>query len=196
MIVITGWRSQIAVEFKALLPKGEVPVWGRVVGGPFPLSADRYLFCQGLLYPKTSAEQTEDEIKASIKANYGSIAIECRRIFAVNDRARVCIIGSESAYHGSYDGTYAASKRKIHNFVENLHLESPHQQLVAISPGIIEDAGMTTRRTDVENLDRRRAEHPKRRFVTSIEVAKMAHFLLYGSDYVTGTVVRMHGGQR
>jgi hypothetical protein len=56
---------------------------------------------------------------------------------------------------------------------------------------------MTLRRDDTENLERRREEHPKKRFLTSLEVAKMVHHLLYVDEgYTTGTVIRMNGGGR
>lgn len=53
---------------------------------------------------------------------------------------------------------------------------------------------MTTRRQDLRNLARRREAHPLGRFLKAREVAQMAHFLLYLAPYVSGTVVRMHGG--
>lgn len=197
MIIITGWRSQIAVEFRALLPKEELPVWGVADDVPFPLTAERYLFCQGLLRPKPADEQTDDEIREGLRVNYGSIARACNRILSANDRARICIIGSESGYRGSFDGVYAAAKKAMHSFIEKTQCRTEFQQIVGISPGIVENGGMTLRRTDTENLDQRRAGHPKRRFLTAREVAVMAHFLLYGeTDYVSGTIVRMHGGQQ
>ena len=57
-------------------------------------------------------------------------------ILATNPSARICIIGSESAYRGSFDGTYAKSKAAIHRYVEATPTHG-QQQLVAISPGII-----------------------------------------------------------
>jgi NAD(P)-dependent dehydrogenase (short-subunit alcohol dehydrogenase family) len=71
----------------------------------------------------------------------------------------------------------------------------PQQQIVCVSPGIIEDAGMTVRREDRVNLARRRDMHPKRRFLRAIEVARMIHFLLYVDEgYTSGVVIRMNGG--
>lgn len=193
MIVITGWRSQIAIEFRKALPVEEAAMPGSAVGGRMP-KAGRYLFCQGLLRPKQATEQSDAEIAEGVKVNYSSIVRACREIFAENDAARVCIIGSESGYRGSFDGVYAAAKMALHRFVETERLK-PRQQLVAISPGIVSDAGMTIRRNDLDNLERRRAEHPKGRFLTSREVAEVAYFALYGaSDYLSGTIIRLHGG--
>lgn len=197
MIVITGWRSAIAVEFRRIIGVGEMPQRGDWLNdqNAFPLHAERYLFCQGLLRPKRFHEQTADEVREGYRVNCASVIGACEAIFACNDRARVCIIGSESGYRGSFDGTYAAAKGDLHGYVERKAI-GPHQQLVAISPDIIGDAGMTMRRSDADNLERRRLEHPKGRFLSSAEVAEMAKFLLFGSDYVTGTIVRMHGGRK
>lgn len=195
MIVITGWRSAIAREFRPMVPVEEAIVRGNAVAGFMP-RGERYLFCQGLLRAKQASEQTDAEIAETLSVNYSSIVRASRTILAENPAARICIIGSESGYRGSFDGVYAAAKMALHRFVETERLQ-PRQQLVAISPGIVSDAGMTTRRTDVDNLERRRAEHPKGRFITSREVAEVAFFALYtASDYLTNHVIRLHGGLR
>ncbi|CDX26697.1 hypothetical protein MPL3356_60502 [Mesorhizobium plurifarium] len=195
-IVITGWRSAIAEEFRRLLRSNEEIVHGKPLDANFPLGAERYLFCQGLLRPKRIEDQTDEEIKEGIEVNYGSIVRACDLIFASNVLARVCVIGSESGYRGSFDENYASAKALLHSYVEGKKLTSQLQQLVAISPGIIGDCRMTTSRVDVENLERRRIAHPKRRFLTATEVAAMARTLLYFQPYVSGTVIRMHGGDR
>lgn len=194
MTVITGWGSAIAVEFRKIRPSIETVIRGRATAAGFPMGEERYLFCQGLLRQKPEAEQTPEEILEGMEVNYGSIVRSCIEILSTNESARICVIGSESGYLGSFDGVYAKAKADLHAFIESERI-GPHQQLVGISPGIIEDAGMTIRRTDVETLDRRRATHPKGRFVRAAEVAYLANQLLFGPlDYVTGTVIRMNGG--
>lgn len=143
-------------------------------------------------------DQSEAERNEGWTVNFISIACACDWIISGNPHARICIIGSESAYRGSFDETYAVAKHAMHMYVEGRKLKSPTQQLVAISPGIIGDCGMTTRRRDVANVARRRREHPKGRFLMARDVARMAQVLLYGDgmDYVSGTVVRMHGGEK
>lgn len=193
-IVITGWRSAIAEEFRQILRSAEVTVHGKPMEPGFPIDVQRYLFCQGLLRPKRIEDQTEAEIKEGIEVNYASIVRACDLIFASNEFARVCIIGSESGYRGSFDENYASSKALIHSYIETKRL-APHQQLVGISPGIIGDCRMTTSRTDVDNLIRRRDEHPKKRFLEAAEVASLARTLIYFQPYICNVVVRMHGGQ-
>ncbi len=193
-VCITGWRTKIAEEFRALLPECDEPVWGLPLDAGLPV-ADRYLFCHGLLRPKSTEDQTQAERDESWLVNYISIATHCDRIIITNPSARICVIGSESGYRGSFDGIYAEAKAALHLYVEGKRL-GPGQQLVAISPWIIGDCGMTLRRKDTGNLDRKMRGHPMGRFITAFEVAEMAHHLLYHQPYVTGTVIRMHGGLR
>lgn len=191
-VVITGWRSRIAQEFRNLIPE-EAAIWGKPLEPGFPVHHPRYLFCHGLLRPKRKEDQSEFEIGEGYKVNLHSVTQQCNRIFAANRWARICIIGSESGYRGSFDEVYADAKRALHGYVETKEI-GPGQQLVCISPGIISDCGMTLVRKDRDALEQRRADHPKGRFLTAAEVAKMAYTLLYEQDYITGTVIRMHGG--
>lgn len=193
-VIITGWNTSVAEEFRAFRPVDDLCFRADTRKGPFHLQAERYLFCQGFLLPKRSDEMTLAESDETMRANCFSITKACDRIIEVNDYARICVIGSESGYRGSYNATYAQAKAMLHDYVTGKKLRTPHQQLVAISPDIIEDSGMTRRRADIENLDRRRAKHPKGRFLTALEVAKMAITLLYHQPYISGTVIRMHGG--
>jgi len=221
MIVITGYTSKIAQEFvfvsmrenlyddfyRCRVPAdypytGAAPVYlpefkeGWInPAREFPLDASHYLFCQGLLRPKRMQDQTEAERIEGFEVNLDSIVRACDAVLATNENARICIIGSESAYKGSFDDVYAVSKMLIHSYVERRKL-APEQQIVAISPGIIEDAGMTTRRTDQDRLDFRRAMHPMGRFLKAREVAELAHHLLFHQPYIRNTVIRMNGGQK
>lgn len=194
MIAIRGVSSEIAKALIRLLPAGEF-VHAIKRGGKAPTLCDRYLFCGGLLYAKTQAQQTRDERAESMAVNFFDVREDCERIIAANDSARIVVLGSESGFTGSYDGTYAQAKRELHNYVETRRLRTPTQQLVCVAPSIIEDAGMTTRRADKANLERRKMEHPKRRFLRSGEVARLIHFVLYqDAGYLTNVVLRMNGG--
>lgn len=195
MIAIRGAGSKIAQRLIALLPPNEeIAIIPR--GGLVFANADRYFFCQGLLRSRAAAAQSTDEIAEGMAVNACQIIRACDALLAGNTRARICVMGSESGISGSYDGTYAIAKTRLHAYVEGKRLEHLGQQLVCVAPGIIGDAGMTTRRRDHENLARRLACHPKRRFIDADEVAKLVHFLLYQDrGYISGTVIRMHGGE-
>lgn len=193
-VVITGWRTTIAQRFRNMIPSWETAVRANALESDFPIGHHRYLFCQGLLRSKSIANQSDEEIGEGLEVNYNSIARQCKAILEHNRDARICIIGSESGYRGSFDENYAEAKRLVHEYVKVKRLKYPGQQLVAISPGIIEDAGMTTRREDKSILSARKNNHPMKRFINSMEVAAMAKTLLYEQPYVSGTVIRMHGG--
>lgn len=193
MIIITGWRSTIAVEFRGMIQKMDESF--RADSYDVPVTADRYLFAAGVMDGKRALDITDADAALMLRVNFTDIVRACDRILEVNTRARICIIGSESGYRGSYDQVYAAAKAGIHAYVETTRLRHPQQQLVAIAPTIIEDSGMTRRRTDIERLTERMLQHPKRRYLSAREVAAMAVHLLYVDDgYTTGTVIRMHGG--
>lgn len=206
MLVIFGYGSKIAEAVRqridrdwgggeVLLPRGNEEFQAAHLDEP-PLDAERYLFCAGTLIGKPMAEMRHDEALSMLDLNFASTVRACEAILAANDRARICIIGSESGYRGSYDKIYAGSKAALHAYVETRAV-GPQQQLVAISPGIIEDCGMTERRTDRAVLDARRAAHPKGRFLTAAEVAATVVFALYDSSvYLCNEVIRLHGGER
>lgn len=192
MIGVVGASSKIAEQFMALVNEG---CRGMRLREP-PEDCRRFLVCNGLLLGHAIGGMMPDRIYATLAANFVEIAQWCDDLFASREDARVCVIGSESGFSGSYDMAYAGSKAALHLYVETKRLK-PAQQLVAIAPSIIGDAGMTTRRVDTDTLNERLREHPKGRFVTAAEVASLAAWLL-GPDgeYVSGTVVRMHGGGR
>jgi NAD(P)-dependent dehydrogenase (short-subunit alcohol dehydrogenase family) len=194
-LAINGGSSAIA---RALVsewtPPSEV-VYSIPRGADMPLTAMRYLFCQGLLFGKRADELTDDQVAECYHVNFTWVANQCDRILDANDYARICVLGSESAFAGSYDGAYAGAKRELHGYVETKRLRTPDQQLVCIAPSIIADAGMTTRRTDLDNLERRRTAHPKGRFLKATEVASLIHHVLYvDSGYLSGVTIRMNGG--
>lgn len=194
MIAIRGASSIIAQQLIAMLPDGErVEAVRR--GASMPVSVERYFFCVGLLRSKSMADQSAAEIAESMAANYSQVVFECDQIFSANACARICVMGSESGYSGSFDGAYALAKERLHKYVETKRLQYPAQQLVCVAPSIVLDSGMTLRRVDTDGLERRRWAHPKRRYLRAMEVAQMVRHLLYvDRGYTTGTIVRMHGG--
>jgi NAD(P)-dependent dehydrogenase (short-subunit alcohol dehydrogenase family) len=195
MLAVTGYNSRIVQELTPLLPEGEevVGIEHRAETVNLPAS-NRYLFCAGIIRPKRLTEQDHQEVGETFTVNCLRPMQFCDAILDRIDNARICVIGSESGFSWSYDGAYAAAKAALHRYVETKKLK-PGQQLVCVAPSIIEDAGMTLRRTDHENLARRREESPKKRFLRAAEVAKLVHFLLYVDEgYLSGQVIRMNGG--
>jgi len=192
-VFVRGLKSEIARELSELAQTEAVSR-----GEQMPDVGARYLFCAGLIRQKRIAEQTEDEIAETMMVNATSVIRECDRLLEVNPFARICVIGSESAFKGSFDGAYAAAKSALHSYVETKRLNYPGQQLVCVAPTCIENTGMNRQRNEdgVAALERRRMLHPKGRWLQPIEVARMVHFLLCVDEgYTTNVVVRMNGGE-
>lgn len=194
MLYITGAGSRIAQELKMLLPVDEwVSERWDFTEKP-PLEFDRYLMCDGYIQPLRRWEQHADAKRDSYLINFGKIVDNCDYILENNPSARICIIGSESGFSGSYDGSYSAAKAALHHYIYTRPLQ-PEQQLVGIAPTIIIDTNMTASRTDQDRVRERAEKHPKKRWLFAHEVARLVHFCLYvDNGYLTGTVIRMHGG--
>jgi NAD(P)-dependent dehydrogenase (short-subunit alcohol dehydrogenase family) len=191
MLAVTGYTTTIVQALRSLLPESERIE--RIERGSVPI-CERYLLCAGLLHSKRLMQQTPMEVEDSLFANFVGPMRLCECILADNESARICVMGSESGFKWSHDDTYAAAKAALHKYVETKKLK-PEQQLICIAPSIIEDSGMTQRRTDLDHLAQRKAEHPKRRFLTAMEVARLIHFVLYVDEgYLSGQVIRLNGG--
>lgn len=195
MLAINGYDSKVAGELRTIVAREEVDE--EVIGFRPPQipEAERYVFCAGHLHGGSILERDFYDTDLASDVNFRNVVWVTERIFQKNPWARVCVVGSESGITGSFDWFYAGSKAAIHNYVENRKV-SEHQQLVCVAPWIIEDSGMTIRRTDHEVLARHRLEHPKKRFLLSSEVATMIHYLLYiDPGYINNIVIRMNGGR-
>jgi len=197
---VTGARSRIVEALRGLLPAGERVVrldndLATLGDQPVAADGDRFLLCAGVLHQKPIVEQTAGEIRESLAVNLISAVRVCEAVLSANRQARICVLGSESGFKGSYDTTYAVAKAGLHRYVETRAL-APEQQLVAVAPHIIWDSGMTQRRHDVAALAERESEQPGGRFLNAIDVARLIRFLLYEDEgAITNTVIRMNGGQ-
>jgi NAD(P)-dependent dehydrogenase (short-subunit alcohol dehydrogenase family) len=192
-IAIRGAGSRIVCE---LLPLLQSETIFRVKRGELcPPDALRYVFCQGALSEHSIGDQGYHQVGHSFWVNGAEIIRECDRLFALNSRARICVVGSESAFSWSHDGAYAAAKAALTAYVETKRLRSADQQLICIAPSVIADTAMTEARTDRDRLEKRLARHPKGRFLRAVEVARLIHHVLYVDEgYLSGTTIRMNGG--
>ena len=167
-------------------------------GNQMPDDGERYLFCVGIIRQARISYQTEDEVAETFLVNTARVIRECDRLLVANERARICLMGSDSAFKWSFDGAYAASKAALHRYVETKRLKYPGQQLVCVAPSCIEGSAMNLRRNadGKRALDERIKSHPKRRLIQPIEVARMVHHLLCVDEgYTSGIVIRMNGGE-
>ena len=190
-IGIAGSTSTIALEFCGLL-SDQHGVFAATLAG-LPLDLDRYLICTGYLAGRSLEEISPVEAAQTWHLNFLSVARFCDRVFEANRTARICVMGSESGFAGSYDMAYAGAKAALHLYVERKAL-GPEQMLVALAPHIIWDSGMTQRRGTIslEPLEARGRENRLGRWLNAREVAVEAHHLLFGASLaMSGQVIRM-----
>lgn len=179
MIAVTGYRTTIIQELMALVEEPIVRLSANLgqFGGDFKLpdGCDRYVLAAGVLRQAQINDQSSFDVRISLAVNLVSPVRLAETIFAQRPNARVCIIGSESGFKGSFDQTYAMCKAAIHAYVTWKTL-SPTQSLVCVSPPIISDSGMTYRRSDYPSV------LESRRTVTAAEVAARVYQALYGPE--------------
>jgi NAD(P)-dependent dehydrogenase (short-subunit alcohol dehydrogenase family) len=160
-----------------------------------PANCDRYFLCAGVLYGLQAADMLEHERVTTVAVNFSDVVTFCDEVLDVNCNARICIVGSESGYAGSYDMLYAGAKAALHMYVERKKLKWPGQQLVCIAPTIVENSGMTQRRTDLDGTLERGQARRRGKWLQAEEVARLAHYALYvDSGALCNTVVRLNGG--
>lgn len=189
MLAVTGIRSKIVEEIAKIIPEKVVRIDDDVIP-----QVDRYLLCAGVIRPKRLTRQTTEELNETWFVNFVRPVQICEHILGSNPAARICVIGSDSGFKWSFDDAYAGAKVALHRYIETKVLRMPDQQLVGIAPSIIGDCQMTTSREDTDNLDRLMYTHPKERFLSAMEVAKLAYFLLYVDEgYLSNTVIHMNG---
>lgn len=191
MLGITGCSSKIAQAFLGLERNGLNFKSARLEH--LPLDCDEYLICSGVLHGLSITAIEDAAIDETFRVNYTDVARFCDALFGVNPFARVCIIGSESGVNGSYDMAYAGAKAALHLYVESKRLRTKQQHLVCVSPTIIEDAGMTTRRRDKADVAVRGKNRRLERWVESEEVARVARFAL-NEPTLSNTIIHMTGG--
>lgn len=190
MIAVTGKRSTIVQELERLHSAEEFVRMNLdlqrmdVTLEAVPLDVERYVLAAGVIHQKTILEQTAAEIIESLAVNMINVIRLCEHILKFNPQARICIVGSESAHHGSFDQTYAATKAAIHAYVKARKTRIC-QQLVCVSPPIISDSGMTMRRQDYPGV------LEVRETVTAAEVARTIYRTLFvhSAGYLTGCII-------
>ncbi|MBB1464844.1 SDR family oxidoreductase [Vibrio sp. SG41-7] len=157
---------------------------------------DYYVFTSGVLHAKRINQQSTREILDSISINLISIVRICDCLLEKNPNAKIIIIGSESGDKGSFDTTYFLSKAALSKYVEERCISNLGQQLLLVSPSVIEDSGMTARRKDTHNVNLNKQNHPKKRLLESLEVADFILFLINRRlDYLTNTEIKINGGK-
>lgn len=157
--------------------------------------ASHYLFNMGVLHNNRLVNQTKSEIVDSLLVNL-IFPIACiDRLLSKKPELKVVILGSESGIKGSFDTTYFLAKAALRAYVRERSISYPNQSILLLSPSTIEDASMTTSRKDQDRLAEYKSMHPKKRFLTSYEVANAIFDLFAMSDYFTNTELELTGGK-
>ena len=154
------------------------------------------LFTTGYLLPKTIVDQSRAETTQSWMINCAGVVKIVEELIAKVDELKIVVIGSESAFKGSYDTSYFLAKAALQRYVQIKKMRTTGQQLIMVSPSTIADAGMTTRRADTANLSTIRDTHPKQRFLQTDEITELLVFLYSSkSNYLTNTNIELNGGK-
>lgn len=132
---------------------------------------DRFVLAAGVLVGKRMERQTAAELLQTFSVNLISTVRLCETLLDINPRARIVLIGSESAFLGSFDQAYAVAKGGLCAYA-SWRKVGPEQSLAVLCPPIISDSGMTMRRADYPGILARR------KTVTARQVAEAAARLL------------------
>ena len=156
---------------------------------------NKFCISVGVLQKKRITDQTKEDISNSFFTNCISIVLLCEKLLSINSNARIIIISSESGLKGSFDETYFLSKSALNRYVEERSVGT-NQQLVSISPSTIEDSNMTIARKDKERLEQYKSMHPKKRFLSMVEVANLINYLFDdNSKYICNENININGGK-
>lgn len=158
-----------------------------------PFFCDDYLLCAGVLHGRTIKELNEDERAETLRVNFSDVAAFCDKLFEENAKARVCVIGSHSGVKGSYDMAYAGAKAALHLYVETKELRTAEQHLVCVAPTVIEDSGMTWRRSDISATLQRGKARRLGRWLHAEEVARVAQYAI-NEPALCNAVINTTGG--
>jgi NAD(P)-dependent dehydrogenase (short-subunit alcohol dehydrogenase family) len=189
MYGVTGTKSTIAQEFTALCTLDGQPVVEASIDD-MPRDLDSYLICTGFLAGKDLVHISDEDAARTWELNFLKPARFADEVFQFNPKARICIIGSESGFAGSFDMAYAGAKAALHLYIQQKKLAGD-QLLIGLAPHIIWDTRMTQSRSDLEVLAKRGEGNRLGRWLSALEVAREAYGLLQGSPSLSGTVVRM-----
>jgi NAD(P)-dependent dehydrogenase (short-subunit alcohol dehydrogenase family) len=189
----TGASSVIAKKYQQNWAPSGCGYFQARNASDLPLDLDEYIICQGVLWGNKLSDTTLLQAEETFFVNFTDIARFCDKLFDVNDRAKVCVVGSMSGEQGSYDMSYAGSKAALHLYVRQKKLTHAEQHLVCVAPWIIADAKMTTEREDLAQVHKRGRQRRLGRWASASEVARIMHFALH-EPLLCNTVIEAKGG--
>jgi len=156
---------------------------------------DAYLITNGLIGNKSIYNQKKDNFIESIEVNLYLPIMISETILRKNKKARIIIMGSESAIKGSYDTSYFLSKAALERYVKERTISYSSQQLLMISPSMILDSNMTQKRKDLKKIIKSSTKLPKRKLLMTNDVVNLIINLLFSSHYLTNEIININGGK-
>tara|TARA_B100000780_G_scaffold279215_2_gene256610 strand:+ start:3378 stop:4073 length:696 start_codon:yes stop_codon:yes gene_type:complete len=161
------------------------------------LKIDALIFLCGVLGGSALDQKTHFEIDEDFTINaISQIKIIKNLINHFTDDGRVIFLNSISAFNGSYDPTYAASKAAIIGFIQSMaKYSSKNIRFNAVAAGLIEDSNMAKQFT-AEDFNRHRSETPTGLLNLSVEIADII-FDMCGPSWknMNGQVIHINGGR-
>ena len=157
---------------------------------------DIFMHCAGIMLAKSLPESSYDDIQKMMQVNLSApLYLISKIIPKLSKRALIIVLGSQSAYKGSYDDLYAITKAGIHGLVGTLSPKlAPHHRIINVAPGITTGTRMTDLRTETD-LETARDRVPLKRLAHSDEIAKICYSLAgHEFDYMTGNTIDINGG--
>lgn len=150
----------------------------------------------GFLQNKNFVDQDVDDHVNSIRINLLAVVNITENAMRQNKKAKICVVGSESAKKGSYDVSYFLGKAALEQYIRERRIKSSFQRIFGVSPSTISDAGMTSSREDKDVLNSYLADHPKERFLSCDEVAEVILDLFSDKfSYFTNDILELNGGK-
>lgn len=214
-LVVTGYTSSIAIAlFELVGHRQEIEIirCGRCEQADFIFDFSQFDDCRrfasfveettpdylflnhGLLVGDKLKDYNDQEIIKALYVNLVSVAMVLERLVLIN-KMRTVVMSSISGKVGSYDTLYATTKAGVDLLIKSFAPQLPSDsRLNAISPGIIEDAGMTTVRNDLDVLAAKKQKTPTKVFCSSMEVAQLSYYLLFEARNLTGENLNVNGG--
>ena len=162
----------------------------------FDVPVDVFANFAGTMISKCFSEADIDPVRDIMNVNLISPMIAVGSLVKnYTDNSVVLLIGSQSAFKGSYDDFYATSKAGIHGFVGTVAPKlAPRTRIIELAPGITINTRMTANRA-ADDLKPARDRIPMQRFADPHEVATVGFRLISDEfSYMTGNTIDMNGG--
>ena len=157
---------------------------------------DVFVHFAGIMLSKSLLESNIEDIENMVKVNLTApIYLVSKIIPKLSDKGLIIMIGSQSAYKGSYDDLYAITKAGVHGLVGSLAPKlAPDKRIINIAPGITRGTKMTDRRSE-DDLSNATSRVPLNRLAEAKEIALICMELSNDTfNYMTGNTIDINGG--